>query len=86
MAASRDDLSDLASLEAAYRRAVFTLLGHAVFFAVCCVVAVTLRRLFKMPPALLTMVLIVALLLFGGDILRFMSYRRRLRRIRETLS
>jgi len=86
MVAPHDDVSNLAALEAAYRRSVFTLIGHAAFFIVCCTVAVILRRLFKMPPALLTVVFIVALLLFGGDILRFLSYRRRLRRIRETLS
>lgn len=86
MAAPQDNISDLATLEAAYRRSLFTILGHAVFFIVCCTVAVILRRMFKMPPALLTVVFIVALLLFGGDVLRFLSYRRRLRRLRETLS
>ena len=86
MAARRDDISDLATLEAAYRKSLFTIIGHAVFFIVCCTIAVIFRRLFKMPPALLTVVFIIALLLFGGDFLRFLSYRRRLRRIRETLS
>jgi hypothetical protein len=86
MALRREDISDLATLEAAYRRSLFTILGHAVFFIACCTVAVILRRMFKMPPALLTVVFIVALLLFGGDVLRFLSYRRRLRRLRENLS
>jgi hypothetical protein len=84
---SHDDaMFELATLEAAYRKSLRTIIGHAVFFIICCTVAVILRRMFKMPPALLTMVFVVALLLFGGDILRFLSYRRRLRRIRESLS
>lgn len=80
-----DDITDLATLEAAYRKSRFTIIGHAVFFFICCVVAVLARRMLKMPPALLTVVFIVALLLFGGDLLRFLSYRRRLRRLRDTL-
>lgn len=75
---------DLATLETAYRKLRWTIIGHAVFFFICCASAVILRRMFKMPPALLTMVLGVALLLFGGDVLRFLSYRRELRRRRET--
>ena len=78
------DMTELAMLETAYRKSLRTIIGHAVFFIICCTTAVILRRMFKMPPALLTMVFVVALLLFGGDILRFLSYRRRLRQIRET--
>ena len=81
-----EDMTDLATLEAAYRKSFRTILGHAVFFIACCAVAVIARRMFKMPPALLTVVFFVALLLFGGDLLRFMSYRRRIRRARENLS
>jgi hypothetical protein len=80
-----DDNADLATLEAAYRKARFTIIGHGVFFFVCCVIAVLARRMLKMPPALLTVVFIVALLLFGGDVLRFLSYRRRIRRLRDAL-
>ena len=36
-----------------------------------------------MPPALLTVVFAVALVLFGGDILRFLALRRRYRRLLE---
>lgn len=78
-------MNELAALEAAYRKSLWTIIGHAVFFFVCCAAAVILRRMFKMPPALLTMVFVVALLLFGGDFLRFLSYRRQLRRRRESL-
>lgn len=87
MAAPRiDDIKDLATLEVAYRKSRFTIICHAAFFIGCCVLAVFARRMTKMPPALLTVVFVVALLLFGGDILRFFSYRRRLRRLREKLS
>lgn len=81
-----DAMTELANLEAAYRKSLFTIIGHAVFLIACCVVAVILRRMFKLPPALLTVALVVALLLFGGDLLRFLSYRRRLRRARESLN
>ena len=87
MAGSRHPpMTELASLEAAYRKSLWTVIGHAVFFVVCCTIAVVLRRMFKMPPALLTMVFVVALLLFGGDVWRFFTYRRRLRRMRESLN
>jgi hypothetical protein len=79
-------MTELATLEAAYRRSRRTIIGHAIFFILCCTAAVVLRSMMRMPPALLTVVFAVALLLFGGDILRFLSYRRRLRRLRETLS
>ncbi|WP_414661287.1 hypothetical protein [Horticoccus sp. 23ND18S-11] len=81
-----DDLTDLAALEKAYRKALFTILGHGLFFLACCVVAVLARRMLKMPPALLTVVFAVALILFGGDFIRFLSYRRKLRRRRESLA
>ena len=83
---SHDAMIELATLEAAYRKSLRTIIGHAVFFVLCCTVAVVFRSMMKMPPALLTVVFLVALVLFGGDLLRFLSYRRRLRRLRETLS
>lgn len=82
---SQNEMTELATLEAAYRKSRWTIIGHGVFFFICCAAAVILRRMFKMPPALLTMVFVVALLLFGGDILRFLSFRRELRRRRESL-
>lgn len=85
MAAPPDEPADLPALEAAYRKALFTILGHGVFFVVCCVIAIIARRMVKMPPALLTVAFLVALALFGGDLLRFLSCRRRLRRLREKL-
>ncbi len=77
------EVDDLATIERAYRKSLWTIIGHGVFFVFCCAVAILARRMIKMPPALLTMVFVVALLLFGGDIWRFLSNRRRLRRARE---
>lgn len=74
--------ADLATVEAAYRKTLWTILGHAAFFVGCCVVAIVLRKLFRLPPALLTVALLVALVLFGGDLVRFLSCRHRLRRLR----
>jgi hypothetical protein len=87
MASPRHEtMTELANLEAAYRKSLWTIIGHAVFFVVCCAIAIIARRMLKMPPALLTVVFVVALLLFGGDIWRFLSCRRRLKRMRESLN
>ena len=75
--------TDLATVEAAYRKILRTILGHSVFFIACCVAAIVLRRMFRLPPALLTMAFFVALFLFGGDLIRFINCRSRLRRLRE---
>ena len=74
---------DPIAIEIAYRRAFWTIVGHGVFLVVCCVIAIVLRRLFKLPPALLTVAFFVALLLFGGDLWRFVRYRRKLRLLQE---
>lgn len=79
----RETTEDLAAVEAKYRKAFWTIIGHTVFLVVCCAVAIAARRMFKMPPALLTVAFGAALILFGGDFWRFLSYRRQLRRLRE---
>ena len=77
------ETEDLAALEAAYRKSFWTIIGHTVFFVGCCAITVLARRMFNLPPALLTVAFLAAVLLFGGDFWRFISYRRRLRRLRE---
>jgi hypothetical protein len=72
---------DYAEAERAYRRAKWKLVFHCVFVAACCVPAVLMRRFFRMPPALLGVVFIVALIVFGGDIMNFIRCRDRLRRL-----
>lgn len=75
---------DPAAIVAAYRKARFSMICNGVFFFLCCVVAVIVRKMIGMPPALLTVVFAVALVLFGGDILRFLALRRRYRRLFES--
>ena len=77
------ETDDPAAIEAGYRKAFWTIIGHAIFFVVCVVVAVVARRMFKMPPALLTVAFFAALILFGGDFWRFLAYRRKRRQLRE---
>lgn len=74
---------DPAALVAAYRKSRFTMICNGAFFIGCCVIAVVVRKMIGMPPALLTVVFAVALVLFGGDILRFLALRRRYRRLLE---
>lgn len=89
MAAARNaravliDRNELAAAEASYRKAMWKIIGHAVFFVVCCVVAILARRMFKLPPALLTVAFFVAVVLFGGDFWRFLAMRRRVRKLRK---
>jgi hypothetical protein len=86
MAQSREEaMAELARLEAAYRKSRWTIIGHGIFLFLCCLVAIVVRRMAGLPPALLTGVFIVALLLFGGDFFRFVNTRRRLQRLREEL-
>jgi hypothetical protein len=75
-----------AEIERAYRQARWTILGHTAFLAACCLLAMVLRRFFKLPPAMLGVVVIVALLVFAGDIMRFFRCRDRLRNLQSTRS
>jgi cytochrome c biogenesis protein CcdA len=78
--------SEFAAVVQAYRKARWTIVGHAVFVVVCCVGVVMLRRAFRLPSALLGVVFIVALIVFGGDIMKFFRCRDRLRRLTEDQS
>lgn len=73
----------LAELERAYRAARFKIILHALFVGTCCGAGFFLRRFFRMPPIMLGVVLIVALIVFGGDIMRFLRLRDELRRARN---
>lgn len=76
---------ELAEVERTYRKLRFTLLLHLGFFLACCGVAFVARRGMGLPPAMLGLVIIVALLVFGGDIWKFLTCRERLRRLRAEL-
>jgi hypothetical protein len=70
-------------LEKAQRRAKRTLIGHAIFVGVCIFAALILRRMMRFPPQLAWTVLGVPLLVFSGDIARWIWRGRRLNRLRE---
>ena len=71
------------ALKTAYRRALFKVIFHLVFVVICCIGAAVLRQVMGLPPALLSAVLIVALLLFSPDIFRFMVLRNKVNSLRE---
>jgi hypothetical protein len=75
---------ELADAERAYRKLRFTMLCHLGFFLLCCVAVFVARRAMGLPPALLGVVIIVALIAFGGDIMKFLACRERLRRARSS--
>jgi hypothetical protein len=74
---------EISRLETAYRRAKFTIIGHVIFIGTACFLGVFVRRAAGLPPIFLATVFIVALVLFGGDIMRFFYCRNELKRLRE---
>lgn len=74
---------EAAALETAYRRATFKLIFVLGFIVACCVGAAMARQLMGLPPALLSAVLIVALLLFSPEIFRFLRLRNQVQSMRE---
>jgi uncharacterized membrane protein YoaK (UPF0700 family) len=73
---------DLEELERAYRSARFKVILHLLFVTGCSIVALILRRFFRLPPLMLGVVLIVALIVFFGDIMKFLRLRNELQRQR----
>lgn len=74
------------NLEKAQRRAKRTLIGHAIFVFVGCVVALILRKLLRYPPTLAWTVFAAPLLVFSGDIGRWIWRSHKLNRLRAKLS
>ena len=74
---------EIAHVEAAYRKAQFKLVFVLIFIGACCLGATVARQMMGLPPALLSAVLIVALLLFSPEIFRFMRLRNQLQSLRE---
>lgn len=75
--------AELAEAQLAYRKARWTIIGHTVFVVAVTIAAALLRRMFKMPGMLLGIAFIVALIVFGGDIMTFFRARDRLKRAQE---
>ena len=74
---------ELDELDRAYRAARFKVILHAIFVGLCCLATLMLRRFFRLPPAMFGVVIIVALLVFAGDIMRFFRLRDELRRMQR---
>src|SRR3954462_15206501 len=74
------------NLEKAQRRAKCTLIGHAIFVFLCCFAALMLRKLLRLPPQLAWTVFAVPLVVFSGDIARWMWRTRQLNRLRAKVS
>ena len=73
---------DLEQTFHAYRKSRFTIICHAIFIGLCAIVTVVGRRLLGLPTQVLVMVLIVALVVFGRDIMKFFALRSKLARLR----
>ena len=67
----------------AYRKSRFTIICHAIFLGLCIAATVIARRAIGLPPQLLTTVIIVALLVFGKDIMKFFHLRSRVAQLRR---
>jgi hypothetical protein len=77
-----DSDDDLPTAETEYRKSRFTVLCHVGFLVVALVIAVAVRRAIGLPQQMLGVVIIVALLVFGRDIMRFMHLRSKVARLR----
>jgi membrane protein YdbS with pleckstrin-like domain len=73
---------EIAQVEKAYRRATFKLLINLAFLVACCIGAMVVRNMVGLPPAFLTVVLVLALVLFSPEIWRFMVLRHKVRALR----
>ncbi len=69
----------------AYRKSRRTIFGHAIFMLGCIAAVVVARRVFGLPPQMLATVIIVALVVFGRDIMTFMRLRSRITELREQI-
>lgn len=76
------DEEEISRLETAYRRAKFTMICHVLFIGTASFLGVLVRRIAGLPPIFLFTVLVVALVLFGGDIMKFFYCRNELKRLR----
>lgn len=74
--------AEFAQTMIAYRKSRITMFFHALFIGACIAVCLIARRMFGMPPQVMGVVLIVALIVFGKDIMTFMALRSKLARIR----
>jgi hypothetical protein len=69
-------------LEASYLRSRRAVFHDLIFFLVCLVAAIVLRRLLSYPPMLSWVVFAVPAVVFAGDFARLLYYRMKLARFR----
>jgi len=74
---------EIAQLEMAYRKSRFTVLGHSIFLIACCLFVTFVRRRAGLPVIVTGSVVIVALLVFWRDIMKFLVLRNELIRLRS---
>ena len=77
-----DSDDDLRTAETQYRQSRFAVLCHVAFLVVALIFAVAVRRAVGLPQQMLGVVIIVALIVFGRDIMRFMHLRSKVARLR----
>ena len=77
-----DESGDFEATLRAYRKSRFTVICHAVFIGLCAVVTVLGRRFLGLPTQVLVTVLVVALVVFGRDIMVFLALRSKIARFR----
>lgn len=77
-----DDSGDFEQTLRAYRKSRFTIICHAVFIGLCALVTVLSRRFLGLPTQVLVTVLVVALVVFGRDIMVFFALRSKVARLR----
>lgn len=77
--------SEFEQVMQAYRRSRWTMIGHAVFLGVGLLAIVLARRLVGLPPQVIATVIIVALVVFGRDIMKFIQLRSRVSELRSRL-
>ncbi len=75
-------VEDIEPVLMAYRKSRRTLFGHGIFMVLCIAFVVIARRIFGLPPQVLATVIIVALVVFGRDIMVFIHLRSRLAQLR----
>ena len=73
--------AELHVLIEAHRKARRVVLGHFIFFIICCVVIMIARRYPKFPLQLSWVIIIAFLVAFAGDLGRFLYRRYQLQRL-----
>jgi len=80
----RPTVAEVVRLELTYRKARRVVIGHFIFFVVCCTVALVARRNLNFPLQLTWPLIAVFTLAFAGDLARFFYRRYKLQRLLRT--